>query len=247
MENHSQVALVTGGARGIGAAIVHKLAAGGFNVVINYKNSSQAANQLAQEVTSRYKIKALPCRADVFLSGDVAEMISRVKEEWGRIDVLVNNAGIARDALLARMTEDDWDQVINTNLKGVFNCTKAVLKTMQKQCRGRVINIASVVGQKGQMGQSNYAAAKAGVIAFSKSLALELARWDIKVNVVVPCFTETDMTAKLSAGARERILAHIPSGRPGSPQDVANMVNFLTSEEAGYISGQVFNVDCRVV
>ncbi len=247
MENHSKVALVTGGARGIGAAIVHKLAAGGFDVLINYKNSSQAANQLAQEVISRYKIKALPCRADVSLFGDVAEMISRVKEEWGRIDVLVNNAGIARDALLARMTEDDWDQVINTNLKGVFNCTKAVLKTMQKQRRGRVINIASVVGQKGQMGQSNYAAAKAGVIAFSKSLALELARWDIKVNVVVPCFTETDMTAQLPAGTREKILANIPSGRPGSPQDVANMVYFLASEEAGYISGQVFNVDCRVV
>jgi len=247
MENHSKVALVTGGARGIGAAIVHKLAAGGFDVVINYKNSSQAANQLAQDITSRYKIKALPYRANVSLSSDVMEMVCQIREELGRIDVLVNNAGIARDALLARMTEEDWDQVINTNLKGVFNCTKAVLKTMQKQRRGRVINIASVVGQKGQIGQSNYAAAKAGVIAFSKSLALELARWDIKVNVVVPCFTETDMTAQLSAGAREKILEHIPSGRPGRPRDVANMVGFLTSEEAGYISGQVFNVDCRVV
>lgn len=247
MEHHSKVALVTGGSRGIGAAIVQKLAASGFDVAINYKNSSRAAGQLAQDVSFRYKIKALPYQADVSLLSHVTEMISQILEEFGRVDVLVNNAGIARDALLARMTEEDWDQVINTNLKSVFNCSKAVLKTMQKQRRGRIINIASVVGQRGQIGQSNYAAAKAGVIAFSKSLALELARWDIKVNVVVPCFTDTGMTRQLPAKTREKILEHIPSGHPGSPQDVANMVNFLASEEADYISGQVFNVDCRVV
>jgi len=247
MENPSKVALVTGGSRGIGAAIVRKLAAGGFNVVINYKNSGEAAGQLAQAASFRYKIKALPFQADVSQFNQVTEMVRQVREKFGRIDVLVNNAGITRDALLARMTEEDWDQVINTNLKGVFNCSKAVLKTMQKQCRGRIINIASVVGQRGQIGQCNYAAAKAGVIAFSKSLALELARWDIKVNVVIPCFTETGMTRQLPAKTRENILAQIPLGRPGNPEDVANMVNYLASGEADYISGQVFNVDCRVV
>jgi len=247
VENPYKVALVTGGSRGIGAAIVRKLAAGGFNVVINYKNSGQVAGELAQAVSSQFKVEALPVQADVSLFSQVTEMVRQVQEKFGRIDVLVNNAGITRDALLARMTEEDWDRVINTNLKGVFNCSKAVLKIMQKQRQGRIINISSIVGLRGQVGQSNYTAAKAGVIAFSKSLALELARWNINVNVVIPGFTETDMTMQIPAGARNKIMEQIPLCRPCSPEDVAGVVNYLASGEANYITGQVFHVDCRVV
>lgn len=247
MKCSPKVALITGGSRGIGAAIVQKLAANQFNVVINYKNNRHAADKLAQAVSEHFMVEALPVQADVSIYHQVADMICQVQEKFGRIDTLVNNAGITRDALFIKMTEEEWDRVINTNLKGVFNCCKAVLKTMQKQRRGRIINISSVVGLRGQIGQANYAAAKAGVIAFSKSLALELARWNIKVNVVIPGFTETDMTIQLPARARGKILEQIPLGRPGSPEDVANMANYLASDAAGYISGQVFNVDCRVV
>lgn len=247
MSNRAPVALVTGGSRGIGAAIVEKLAASGFNVIINYKDSHQAAKTLAGNIDRQYRVKVLTCQSDVSVFSSTQNMIQEIETEFGRLDVLVNNAGITCDAFLSRMSEEDWDRVINTNLKGVFNCCRAAVRTMQKKHRGRIINIASVVGQRGQAGQSNYAAAKAGVIGFSKSLALELARWRIKVNVVVPCFTDTGMTAQLPARARERILKHIPAGRPGNPQDVAHMVDFLCSREASYISGQVFNVDCRVV
>lgn len=241
------VALITGGSRGIGVAIVRELAANRFNVVINYKSNCNAAGELALDVSSRFKIKALPVQADVSCFSDVNEMVRQVREKYGRIDILVNNAGITRDALFARMTEEDWDEVINTNLKGVFNCSRAVLKIMQQQRRGRMINISSISGQRGQTGQANYAAAKAGVIAFSKTLALELARWNINVNVVIPCFTDTDMTRQIPAGARESIFEQIPWGRPGRPEDVAGMVNYLASDRASYISGQVFNVDCRVI
>jgi 3-oxoacyl-[acyl-carrier protein] reductase len=247
MTNSRGVALITGGSRGIGAAIVRELAASRFNVVINYINNCHAAGELAVDVSSRFKVETLPVRADVSCFSDVNEMVRWAREKFGRIDILVNNAGITRDALFARMTEEEWDEVINTNLKGVFNCSKAVLKIMQQQRGGRMINISSISGQRGQTGQANYAAAKAGVIAFSKTLARELARWHINVNVVIPCFTDTDMTRQLPVGAREGILAQIPRGRPGRPEDVAGMVNYLASGAASYISGQVFNVDCRVI
>ena len=242
-----KVALVTGASRGIGASIAWELARNGYRVVINYKNSSKAAIEQAQAIHTELNIEALPVQADVAIYGEVEAMVHEVHQKFGNIDLLVNNAGIVRDALLQNMTETDWDEVINTNLKGVFNCSKAVLKTMQLQRQGRIINISSIVGQRGNKGQVNYAAAKAGMIAFSKSLALELSPWQITVNVVVPGFTETDMTQHLPAKARARILQQIPLARPCNPKDVAQMVSYLASDAAVYISGQVFNVDNRVL
>jgi len=241
-----KVALVTGASRGIGAAIAGKLAQDGFSMVINYKNSSESAGTLAHSINESGG-QSLAIRADVANSGEVVKMVGEVIERFGRIDVLVNNAGVVRDTLVQNMTEDDWDEVIDTNLKGVFICSKAVLKIMRKQRWGRIVNISSIVGQQGRRGQANYAAAKAGVIAFSKSLALELAPWQVTVNVVVPGYTETGMTGGLPERAKAKILEQIPLGRPCSPEDIAKMVSCLVSQDAGYISAQVFNVDCRVV
>lgn len=246
MEADRKVALVTGASRGIGAAIAVRLARDGFSVVINYKNNGDSAAALARSINEAGGRAAAIC-ADVADSGEVAKMVGEAVERFGGIDVLVNNAGVVRDALVQNMTEEDWDEVIDTNLKGVFICSKAVLKIMRRQRRGRMINISSIVGQQGRRGQANYAAAKAGVIAFSKSLAQELAPWQVTVNVVVPGFTETDMTGCLPERARAKILEQIPLGRPCSPEDIAKMVSYLVSEDAGYISAQVFNVDCRVV
>jgi len=246
MEQDHKVALVTGASRGIGAAIAARLVQDGFSVVINYKNNSESAVALVRSINQAGG-RAVAIGADVANSGEVAEMISEAIERFGRIDVLVNNAGVVRDGLVQNMTEENWDKVINTNLKGVFICSKAVLKVMRRQHGGRIINIASIVGQQGRRGQANYAAAKAGVIAFSKSLAQELAPLQVTVNVVVPGFTETDMTGGLPERARAKILEQIPLGRPCNPDDIARMVSYLVSEDAGYISAQVFNVDCRVV
>lgn len=246
MGQDRRVALVTGASRGIGAAIAGMLARDGLAVVINYKNDSASAGALAHSIHNAGGL-AVAMRADVADSGEVAEMVSEITEKFGRVDVLVNNAGVVRDALVQNMTEEEWDDVVDTNLKGVFICCKAVSKMMRRQRRGRIVNISSIVGQQGRRGQANYAAAKAGVIAFSKSLAQELAPWQVTVNVVVPGFTETDMTKCLPERARAKILEQIPLGRSCSPGDIAKMVSYLVSEDAGYISGQVFNVDCRVV
>ncbi|KJS17385.1 MAG: hypothetical protein VR69_05185 [Peptococcaceae bacterium BRH_c4b] len=241
-----RTAIVTGASRGIGAAIACRLARDGFSVVVNYKNDAQAANSVVQAI-SQLGAHAVAVRADVADYSEVVKMAEETVERFGRINVLVNNAGIVRDALVQSMTEEEWDEVIDTNLKGVFLCSKAVLKTMRKQRAGRIINIASIVGQQGRRGQANYAAAKAGVIAFSKSLAQELAPWQVTVNVVAPGFTETAMTGCLTEQARVKILERIPLGRLCLPEEVAGMVSFLASREADYISSQVFNVDCRVV
>lgn len=246
MGQDHKVAIVTGASRGIGAAIAARLARDGFAVIINYKKNEESASAVAHSI-SQSGGRAVAVRADVANSGEVSRMVGEVAERFGRIDVLVNNAGIVRDALVQNMTEEDWDEVIATNLKGVFTCSKAVSKIMRKQRRGRIINISSIVGQQGRRGQANYAAAKAGVIAFSKSLAQELASWQVTVNVVVPGFTGTDMTGGMPERARAKILEQIPLGRPCSPQDISRMVSYLASEDAGYISAQVFNVDCRVV
>lgn len=246
MEQVRKVALVTGASRGIGAAIAAKLAQDGFSVVINYKSSGEPAEALTRSINEAGG-QAVAIRADVANSGEVAKMVGEAIERFGRVDVLVNNAGIVRDALVQNMAEEDWDEVIDTNLKGVFICSKAVLKIMRRQRRGRIINISSIVGQQGRRGQANYAAAKAGVIVFSKSLAQELAPWQVTVNVVVPGFTETGMTGCMSEQAKAKILERIPLGRSCSPDDIAKMVSYLVSEDAGYISAQVFNVDCRVV
>lgn len=241
-----KAALITGASRGIGAAIAGRLAQNGFSVVVNYLNDRESADRLVSLINQRGG-SALAIRADVANSGEVAGMVDEIEKRLGRIDVLINNAGIVRDALVQNMTEKDWDEVINTNLKGVFNCSKAVLKIMKRQRWGRIVSISSIVGQQGRRGQANYAAAKAGVMAFSKSLALELAPWQITVNVVVPGFTETGMTGPLPEKARTKILDQIPLGRSCMPEEIAGMISYLVSEEAGYVSSQIFNFDCRVV
>lgn len=239
-------AIITGSSRGIGAAIAARLARDGYPVVINYLNSDGPARELAQMINQTGG-QALVIRADVACSAEVNQMVNEAAGRYGRVEVLVNNAGVVRDALVQNMFEGDWDEVIRTNLKGVFICSKAVLKIMRRHRRGRIINISSLVGQRGAVGQANYAASKAGIIAFSKSLALEAAPYKITVNVVTPGFTGTDMTSGLPERARAGIMEKVILGRPCSPGDVAGMVSYLVSDQAGYISGQVFNVDCRII
>ena len=235
-----KVALVTGGSRGIGRAIALTLAEHGADVAINYAGNTAAAEEVAAAIEKLGR-KAL------LVQGSVADIVGRVVKELGRLDILVNNAGITRDGLLMRMKEADWDDVMNTNLKGVFNCSKAVLRTMMKQKGGRIVNMASVVGEMGNAGQANYASAKAGVIGFTKSLAKEVASRNITVNAVAPGFIATDMTSVLTDEQKAEMACTIPLGRAGEPQDVANAVLFLVSDEAAYITGQVLNVDGGMV
>lgn len=237
-----KVALVTGGSRGIGRAIALTLAEHGADVAINYAGNTAAAEEVAAAIEKLGR-KALLVQGSVADTNGVADIVGRVVKELGRLDILVNNAGITRDGLLMRMKEADWDDVMNTNLKGVFNCSKAVLRTMMKQKGGRIVNMASVVGEMGNAGQANYASAKAGVIGFTKSLAKEVASRNITVNAVAPGFIATDMTSVLTDEQKAEMARTIPLGRAGEPQDVANAVLFLVSDEAAYITGQVLNVD----
>jgi 3-oxoacyl-[acyl-carrier protein] reductase len=241
-----KVALVTGASRGIGRAIAIALAKAGATVVVNYAGNVKAAVEVEKIITEAGG-KAMLVKADVANGEAVDEMVKSVVEEFGGIDILVNNAGITRDGLLMRMKEVDWDAVINTNLKGVFHCTKAVAKLMMKKRSGRIVNMASVVGLTGNAGQANYAAAKSGVIGFSKSMAKELSSRGITVNMVAPGFIGTDMTEVLSDKIKETMISNIPLGRMGKPEDVANAVLFLVSDSASYITGQVINVDGGMV
>ena len=241
-----KTALVTGASRGIGRAIALCLAAEGARVAINYAGNVKAAEEVKASVEAAGGT-AILCQADIADSAAVEAMIADVVKEFGTIDILVNNAGITRDTLLMRMKDEDFAKVLDTNLKGVFYCTKAVSKLMMKKRLGRIINMASVVGLVGNAGQTNYAAAKAGVIGFSKSAAKELASRGITVNVVAPGFIDTDMTAGLPESVKEKMLTDIPLGRMGEPEDVANAVLFLVSDQASYITGQVVNVDGGMV
>ena len=241
-----KVALVTGGSRGIGRAIALTLAEHGADVAINYAGNTAAAEEVAAAIEKLGR-KALLVQGSVADTNGVADIVGRVVKELGRLDILVNNAGITRDGLLMRMKEADWDDGMNTNLKGVFNCSKAVLRTMMKQKGGRIVNMASVVGEMGNAGQANYASAKAGVIGFTKSLAKEVASRNITVNAVAPGFIATDMTSVLTDEQKAEMACTIPLGRAGEPQDVANAVLFLVSDEAAYITGQVLNVDGGMV
>lgn len=241
-----KVALVTGASRGIGRAIALKLAAEGAKVAINYAGNTAKAEEVKAEIEKNGG-QAILVQADVADAAAVETMVSTVVEAFGQIDILVNNAGITRDGLLMRMKDEDFDAVINTNLKGVFYCTKLVSKLMMKKRSGRIINMASVVGLMGNAGQTNYAAAKAGVIGFSKSAAKELAARGITVNMVAPGFIDTDMTAAMTDKARDMTLTGIPLNRMGTPEDVANAVAFLVSDNASYITGQVINVDGGMV
>ena len=241
-----KTALVTGASRGIGRAIALCLAAEGARVAINYAGNVKAAEEVKAAIEAAGGT-AILCQADIADSSAVEAMVANVVKEFGTIDILVNNAGITRDALLMRMKDEDFAKVLDTNLKGVFYCTKAVSKLMMKKRSGRIVNMASVVGLVGNAGQTNYAAAKAGVIGFSKSAARELASRGITVNVVAPGFIGTDMTAVLPEAVKEKTLAGIPLGKMGEPEDVANAVLFLASDQASYITGQVVNVDGGMV
>ncbi|AVH64519.1 MULTISPECIES: 3-oxoacyl-[acyl-carrier-protein] reductase [unclassified Nostoc] len=240
-----KVAIITGASRGIGRAIAIELASKGAIAVVNYASSSAAAEAVVTEITEAGG-EAIAIQADVSKSDRVDALVNAVMEKFKRVDILVNNAGITRDTLLLRLKPEDWQAVIDLNLTGVFLCTRAVSKIMLKQRSGRIINITSVAGQMGNPGQSNYSAAKAGVIGFTKSVAKELATRGITVNAVAPGFIATDMTSGLNNP--EDILKYIPLGRFGQPEEVAGMVRFLAADPAAnYITGQVFNVDGGMV
>ena len=241
-----KIALVTGGSRGIGRAIALRLAEEGAKVAINYAGNQTAAEEV-KAIIEQHGGTAMIIQTDVSDSTAAAEMVARVHEELGGLDILVNNAGITRDTLLVRMKDEDFDAVINTNLKGIYACTKAAAKFMTKQRRGRIVNLSSVVGEIGNIGQTNYAAAKAGVIGFSKAAAKEFAARHVTVNVVAPGFIDTDMTAVLKDSIREKLIEGIPLGALGKPEHVADAVLFLVSDAASYITGQVLNVDCGMV
>jgi len=241
-----KVALVTGASRGIGRAVALKLASEGAKVAINYAGSQGKAEEVKAEI-EKMGGEAILVQANVADKDAVEQMVGAVVEAFGTIDILVNNAGITRDGLLARMKDEDFEAVVDTNLKGVFYCTKAVAKLMMKKRSGRIVNMASVVGLTGNAGQTNYAASKAGVIGFSKSAAKELASRGITVNMVAPGFIATDMTDAMNEKAKEAVLGTIPLKRMGQPEDVANAVLFLVSENASYITGQIVNVDGGMV
>jgi 3-oxoacyl-[acyl-carrier protein] reductase len=237
-----KTALVTGAGRGIGKTIALKLAAEGANIVINYVHSQAKAKQAVEEI-EELDVRALAVQADVSVFNEAQELVHRAQAEFGSIDILVNNAGITRDSLLMRMSEEDFDRVIAVNLKGAFNCSRHVVPIMVKQRSGRIINIASVVGLAGNAGQVNYAASKAGMIGMTKSLAKEIGSRGITVNAVAPGFIETDMTSGLSAKLIEAAKENITLRRLGKPENVADIICFLASDKAEYITGQVISVD----
>ena len=237
-----RVAVITGAARGIGKAIAEKLALLGADIVVA-DMLEDLAKQTADEIRQLTQRKTLAIKVNVTQGKSANEMIDQTVKEFGRVDILVNNAGITRDTLILRMEETDWDEVIDVNLKGVFNCSKAAIRTMMKQRYGRIVNISSVSGQAGQAGQTNYSASKAGVIGFTKALAREVASRQITVNAVAPGFIPTFLTNDLSEELKNTILSATPTGRMGKPEEIAAAVAFLASEEAAYITGQVLAVD----
>ena len=234
--------LVTGGTRGIGRAIVEAFAGAGARVAFTYRSSAEEAEALRADLQAR-GAEALAFQVDAASFDDAQRTVEAVIGAWGSVDVLVNNAGITRDGLMIRMSESDWDAVIETNLKSVFNYAKAAYRPMMKQRAGKIVNISSIVGVMGNPGQANYAASKAGIIGFSKSLAKELGRRGVTVNVVAPGYVDTDMTADLPEKAREEMMNAIPLGRNARPEDIAHAVLFLASPMADYITGQVLMVD----
>lgn len=246
MKLEGKKALVTGASRGIGRAIALALAAEGADVVINYAGNEAAAKAVAQEVEALGR-KALVVQADISSNAAATSLVEQAVKAFGRLDILVNNAGITRDGLLMRMKEEDWDAVLTTNLKGVFNCTKAAVKYMMKQRSGHIVSISSVVGITGNAGQANYAAAKAGVIGFTKAVAKEVASRGINVNAVAPGFIKTDMTKVLSEKVVAGMESAIPLRRLGEPTDIAKAVVFLASDDANYITGQTLHVDGGMV
>ncbi|HIW54430.1 MAG TPA: 3-oxoacyl-[acyl-carrier-protein] reductase [Candidatus Ruthenibacterium merdigallinarum] len=235
-------AVVTGGGRGIGRAVCLALAAQGADVVVNYAGSAEAAGETAKACRA-LGVRAIAVQADVADEAQAAALVETAVREMGGVDILVNNAGITRDGLLLRMSEDDFTRVLDTNLKGAFHCMKAACRGMMRRRAGRIVNISSVVGVRGNAGQANYAASKAGLIGLSKSAAKELASRGITVNCIAPGFIDTAMTAALPEAVKEKLLAEIPMGRFGAAEDVAAAAAFLASDAAAYITGQVLCVD----
>ncbi len=246
MSLEGKTALVTGGSRGIGRACAIALAKAGADIAVNYAGNQAAAEEVEKVIKDMGR-RVILIKADVSDGKEAAEMVDKVVKEFGRLDILVNNAGITRDGLLMRMKDEDWDAVINTNLKGAYNCTKAATKPMMKQRYGRIINMSSVVGVNGNAGQANYAAAKAGVIGFTKAVAKELASRNITANAIAPGFIETDMTSILPENVKEDMLKAIPLGCLGQAEDVAEAVLFLACDAAKYITGQTLHVDGGMV
>ena len=242
MDLSNKIAIVTGSGRGIGRAIALKLAEVGAAVVVNDIGDAEPLEAVAREIRAMGR-QSLPILADVSSSSDVARLVAEAIAAYGKIDILVNNAGIARDQLVLRMSEEDWDKVLDVDLKSVFLCTKAVLRHMVKQRWGRIISMASIVGIVGNKGQANYASAKAGIIGFTRTVAKEVASHSITVNAIAPGFIDTEMTQRLKEDWKQEIKRLIPLGCFGSPRDVAEAVAFLASEEARYITGQVLGVD----
>ncbi|MGA9289524.1 MAG: 3-oxoacyl-[acyl-carrier-protein] reductase [Anaerobacillus sp.] len=242
----NKTALVTGASRGIGRAIALELASQGMNVAVNYAGNEAKANSVVEEIKANGG-QAIAIKANVSSMEEVQNMMKEVVATFGSIEILVNNAGITRDNLLMRMKEEDWDAVIDTNLKGVFNCTKSVTRQMMKQRYGRIVNVASVVGVSGNAGQANYVAAKAGVIGLTKTTAKELASRNITVNALAPGFIETDMTDDLSDEVKSGMKGQIPLGRLGAAEDIAKATKFLVSDDANYITGQTLHIDGGMV
>lgn len=232
-----KVVLVTGGSRGIGAAICRELARAGARVAVNYRSGHEAANEVAAE------IGGVAVQADVADSGEAQTLVDRVEEELGDVDALVNNAGVTRDTLIARMSDEDWDVVIDTNLRGAFNTSRAVARKMLRRRAGAIVNLSSVVGLHGNPGQANYAASKAGIVGLTKALARELGSRGVRVNAVAPGYIDTELTQVLPEPARNAILANTPLARLGAPEDVAVAVRFLCSDEASFVTGEVLLVD----
>jgi 3-oxoacyl-[acyl-carrier protein] reductase len=241
MSLNGRVAVVTGASRGIGKAVALKLAADGADLVVT-ATSLEAAKATADEIIAAGG-KALAVKADVSVTAEVEALFAAAVKEFGKVDILVNNAGITRDGLLLRMKDDDWDAVLDINLKGAFHCTREAAKLMTKARYGRIVNISSVVGEMGNAGQVNYCASKAGMFGMTKATARELAKRNITVNAVAPGFIETDMTDALSEKVKESMLQQVPLERLGQPDDIAAAVSFLVSSQAGYITGHVLSVN----
>lgn len=241
--NDNKVALITGGSRGIGEKIAERFAQAGYNLIINYVSNIENVEELEAKIKGNANIEILFIQSDVTSFESCENMVNEAIKKFGHIDVLINNAGITKDTLLMRMKEEDFDKVINVNLKGTYNVTKNVIPYMMKQKYGKIINISSVVGVSGNAGQANYAASKAGIIGFTKSVAKELASRNILANCVAPGFIKTDMTDILSDSVKESINSQIPLKKMGTAKEVANAVYFLGNEENTYITGQVLNVD----
>lgn len=242
MKLADKVAIVTGGGRGIGRAIALALAAEGAKVAVNYSRSADAANEVVAQIAANGG-EAVAIQANVGDAANVETLVTQTKENFGRVDILVNNAGVTRDKLILRMTEDDWDSVLDTNLKGAFLCCKAVAPIFVKQRSGIIVNVGSVNGLVGAPGQSNYSASKAGLIGLTKSLAKELGGRNVRINAVAPGFIETEMTDNLKDDFKETVVKQIPLARLGSADDVAGVVVFLCSDAAAYIQGEVITVD----